>query len=290
MSDSVEIRNGVDFKGYVRKLVRRSGSSFFWAMRILPKAKQDAMFAIYAFCREVDDIADGPDGETSRRQRLKAWGEEIERLYDNQPQTPVARALQGPVKQFGLRKEDFLAVISGMEIDAGQRLRFADMATLEDYCDRVACAVGRLSNRVFGIDDKSGHRLAHALGNALQLTNILRDIKEDAQRDRLYLPEDLLRAHGVTNAGSLDATLSQPGIQAVCKALAGVTAQYFDEAEKLITKFDPKQVRPAAMMMDIYRATFRCLCKRGWRRLDAPVGPSKLARFRLVAKYMVMRP
>ena len=257
--------------GYVNAVVRRSGTSFLWAMRVLPPPKRDAMFAVYAFCREVDDIADDPGDPGDKLNRLEAWREEIERLFGGEPRSPVTCALAAPVGQFGLRKETFMAVIDGMEMDAAGGLRIADMAALEVYCDRVACAVGRLSNQVFGVDDKAGEAVAVALGQALQMTNILRDLREDAALDRLYLPGDMLHAHGIPN-GDAPAVLAHPAMPEVCDALARLTEKRYVEAEAALSACDRRIMRPAIMMMQVYRRIFEKLRRRGWRRLDQRVG------------------
>lgn len=269
---------------HVEALVRRSGTSFFWAMRLLPAHKRRAMFAVYAFCREVDDIADEPAHLENKRARLQEWRDEIDRLYDGRASLPVARALVGPVARFGLKREDFLAVIDGMEMDAAERVRIADMAELMLYCDWVACAVGRLSVRVFGIDAGNGDRLAQSLGQALQLTNILRDLDEDAERDRLYLPGDLLRSHGIV-ATDPKATLSDPALPKVCAALAEVAARRFDEAATIVAGCDPDKVRPAAMMMEVYRRTFLKLRARGWQPPRRRVSLPKLEKLWIVLRY-----
>lgn len=256
--------------GYVDSVVRRSGTSFFWAMRVLPAVKRDAMYAVYAFCREVDDVVDDPGDPADKMVRLAAWREEIERLFGGEPSFPVTRALAGPVGEFGLRKEVFLSIIDGMEMDAAATLRIDDMAGLETYCDHVACAVGRLSNRVFGVDDTAGEPVAVALGQALQLTNILRDLKQDAAIDRLYIPATVLRAHGISN-GDAAAALDHPGFPAVCEELAEITAQRYAEAEAALAACDRRVMRPAIMMMQVYRRVFERLRRRGWRRLDGPV-------------------
>jgi squalene synthase HpnD len=257
---------------YVEQVVRASGTSFYWAMRFLPLLKRQAMFAVYAFCRQVDDIADGPPGQTAAKQRaLGGWRQEIERLYDGMAERPVAAALLRPVERFDLRKEDFLAVIDGMEMDAADRIRFADMAELQLYCDRVACAVGRLSVRIFGVPQPTGDALASALGQALQLTNILRDLKEDAGRDRLYLPADLLRARCITAGSDAEAALRHAAIIDVCEQLAALAARRFEEAASLVAQCDRRQVRPAAIMMEIYRRTLERLNGRGWGRWAEPV-------------------
>lgn len=256
--------------GYVNAVVRRSGTSFFWAMRVLPPFKRDAMFAVYAFCREIDDIADDPGDPVDKLHRLKGWREEIERLFGGEPRLPVSRALAEPVGRFGLRKETFMAVIDGMEMDAVDSIRIADMAALEAYCDRVACAVGRLSNRVFGVDDQAGEPVAVALGHALQLTNILRDLAEDAELDRLYLPGDMLKAHGIP-AGDAGSVLAHPALPDVCDEIARLAERRFDEALDALSACDRRTMRPAIIMMQVYRSIFERLRRRGWRRLDEPV-------------------
>src|SRR3954463_9308060 len=165
-------------------------------MRILPRAQREAMFEIYSFCRQVDDIADssGPRGE--RREQLERWRAYIDGLYVNKS-SPRTRGLATAVREFGLRREDFHAVIDGMEMDVLADIRAPDEATLDVYCNRVASAVGRLSVRVFGMGEQDGIALAHHLGRALQLTNILRDVDEDAEIGRLYLPQEELRKAGI---------------------------------------------------------------------------------------------
>jgi presqualene diphosphate synthase len=256
---------------YVEQVVRQSGTSFYWAMRFLPLEKRQAMFAVYAFCRQVDDIADEPGQIAAKRQALGGWRQEIERLYDGMAELPVTAALLRPVERFGLRKEDFLAVIDGMEMDAARSIRIADMEELHCYCDRVACAVGRLSVRIFGVPQPTGDALASALGQALQLTNILRDLKEDARRDRLYLPAALLRERCITVCSSAEAALRHAAIIQVCEQLAALAAQRFEEAASLVVQCDRRQVRPAAIMMEVYRRTLERLNGRGWGRWAEPV-------------------
>jgi len=174
-----------------------SGSSFYAGMKVLPKAERAAMFAIYAFCRKVDDIADeqGID-PAQRRADLDRWRADLAALYAN-ADAGQAGFLIAHVRRFALRHDDFVAVIDGMQMDVDQDIRAPDLATLDLYCDRVASAVGRLSTKVFGMADAPGLELAHHLGRALQLTNILRDIDEDAAIGRLYLAKEWLRGAGV---------------------------------------------------------------------------------------------
>ncbi|HTZ34907.1 MAG TPA: squalene/phytoene synthase family protein, partial [Stellaceae bacterium] len=181
----------------IRRRVEAAGTSFYWAMRLLPRERREAMYAVYAFCREIDDIADDwPAAE--RAAGLATWRDEIEALYGGgRPRHLVARALQQPVARFALRKGDFHDLIAGMEMDAAADIRAPDLATLDLYCARVASAVGHLSVSIFGDPGAAAHEVADALGRALQLTNILRDLDEDAARGRLYLPRELLDRHGI---------------------------------------------------------------------------------------------
>src|ERR1700749_1978223 len=181
---------------------RASGSSFYTAMRILPRAQRNAMFEIYSFCRLVDDVADSTAPHIERRVKPWEWRRHIDHMFGVRPTADLA-ALAKAVRDFGLRKEDFLAVIDGMEMDAAEDIRAPDWATLDLYCDRVASAVGRLSVRVFGVGEQDGIALAHHLGRALQLTNILRDVDEDAEIGRLYLPREELDKAGIVTTDPL---------------------------------------------------------------------------------------
>jgi len=166
---------------------KASSSSFYSAMRLMPKEQREAMFAIYGFCRLVDDIAD--DGIGTRAERhaeLVKWRVDLDELYAGNP-PERAQFLAEPVKQYGLRKQDFLTVVDGMDMDVAEDIVAPDLKTLDLYCERVASSVGRLSIKVFGMDEGPGFELAHHLGRALQLTNILRDLDEDAGISRLYL-------------------------------------------------------------------------------------------------------
>ena len=183
----------------VAGVVRASGSSFYWGMRLLDRPRRYAMYAIYAFCREVDDIADEPGEPETKRRQLAEWRVELDRLYAGAPTHPIAKALHGPVLQYNLPKDDFIAVIAGCESDGEGAMVRPSMAELELYCDRVACAVGRLSVRVFGPLRPRSMETANATGMALQMTNILRDVAVDAAIGRLYLPDELLTKHGIAS-------------------------------------------------------------------------------------------
>ena len=195
-------------------------SSFYTAMRILPEKQREAMFAVYGFCREVDDIADdrGPATAAERLAKLDQWRADIASMFAGQAPFHLA-VLADATRSFQLKQEDFDAVIDGMAMDAEQDIRAPDWATLDLYCDRVASAVGRLSVRIFGLADEPGVALAHHLGRALQLTNILRDIDEDASIGRLYLPREALTAAGVTTDEPV-AAAADPKLAGACVEVA----------------------------------------------------------------------
>jgi len=253
-----------------RAAAERSGSSFYWAMRLMPRPKREAMFAIYAFCRAVDDVADGDEPRDAKLAGLAGWRTEVGRMYAGRPTTPVGRDLVGPIAEFGLDKADFLAVIDGMEMDARGDMVAPAMADLELYCARVAGAVGLLSIRVFGAHEPRARDVALGLGEALQLTNILRDLKEDAERGRLYLPDELLARHEVA-ARDPGAVLSHPNLPLVCTDLAEVGIRAFDRAEAAVKDCRRRPMRPAVVMMKVYRRILDRLVRRGWRELDRPI-------------------
>ena len=276
-------RSTADLNAEIEARVRAAGTSFYWGMRVLPPARRAAMYAIYAFCREVDDIADdAPDAQ--KAPLLAAWRAEIAALYAGRPSHPVARALLEPVTAYRLDQRDFLAIIDGMEMDAGAAIQAPSLAELDLYCARVASAVGRLSVRAFGADTPRALDVAEALGRALQLTNILRDLEEDAARGRLYLPRELLDRHGI--AGRDPAlVLRHPALPLVCADLAAMARAKFTEAERAMADCPRRPMRPAALMKAMYRAILDRLERRGWRALDQPVKTPKALKLWLVVRH-----
>lgn len=259
-------------RGWMRATVGPSRSSFFWAMRLLPPERRAAICAVYAFCRTIDDIADGPGPKWGKLSRLVAWRAEVDRLYRGRPAHPATRALARPVARYGLDQADFLAVIDGMEMDVAGRMVAPSYEDLDLYCARAASAVGRLSARVFGLPPAPGEALARALGQALQLTNILRDLAEDGARGRLYLPRELLERHGIA-ARDPDAVLAHPALGAVCADLSALAERRFAAARAVLCRCPGGSARPVRIMCRIYGRLLLRLEERGFApdRIACPV-------------------
>ena len=248
---------------------RASGSSFYPAMRIMPKAQREAMFEIYSFCRRVDDIADEAGQRDVRRELLQRWRANIAALYAGTPLRNLS-GLARAIHDFDLQREDFLAVIDGMEMDVVVDIRAPDFATFDLYCDRVASAVGRLSVRVFGMKKEPGLALAHHLGRALQMTNILRDLDEDAAIGRLYLPREALAEAGIASDNPAT-VLANPAVGQACAAVAAHAERHFAEAEAIMAKSPRRAVRTPRIMAKAYRMIFDQLMARGWQAPRLPV-------------------
>jgi phytoene synthase len=246
-----------------------SGSSFYMAMRILPREQRTAMFDVYAFCRAVDDIADEAGDRSERLERLAQWRRDIDAIYQGAPPAHLA-SLARAVRTYRLAREDFIAVIDGMEMDVRADIRAPDLKTLDLYCDRVASAVGRLSVRIFGMAEEDGIALAHHLGRALQLTNTLRDIDEDAGIGRLYLPRELLEKEGIPTS-DLQAVLAHPALSNVCATVAAMAADHFEKADALMARSPRAAVRAPRIMAEAYRRILSRLIARGWQAPRAPV-------------------
>jgi len=313
---------------HAEETVRRSGTSFGAGMAILPKRRREAMHAIYAFCREVDDIADDNDlTRDERKRRLEEWRAEIDRLYEGRPQFPSGLALLEPVRAFGLEKREFLMVIEGMEMDADGPIVAPSMDKLLAYTRRVAGAVGKLSMPVFGAPaGEASDRFALSLGDALQLTNILRDVAEDAGLGRLYLPAELLEKHGAPmdpaslfrpaqslrdsssiNGGAqseasplsslargVGGEPSEPeggrALQAVARELGALAKRKFADARAALKDLDWRTVRPALLMMGVYEAYLKKLEARGWEKVGEPLSLSKAQKILIAARYAIAPP
>ena len=255
--------------------VRRkaSGSSFYAAMRLMAKPRRKAMFAIYAFCRAVDDIADdGVGTRDERRAELDGWRADVTALCDGKSPGRAA-FLSEVVTQYRPRLEDFLAVIDGMQMDVDADIIAPPLKVLDLYCDRVASAVGRLSIKVFGMEEGPGFALARHLGRALQFTNILRDLDEDAAAHRLYLPREYLDDAGF---GELEprGALENPAIDKTCCRLAHDARHHYGEAERIMHDRPRGDLRAPRLMGAVYGEILKRMQAEGWapprRRVHIP--------------------
>jgi len=232
-------------------------------MRLMPRAEREAMFAIYAFSRAVDDIADDGNGtRAARRAELDQWRGAIGAIYDGFP-SPRADFLAGPVRRFKLRKEDFISIIDGMEMDVVEDIRAPDLPKLDLYCERVASAVGRLSIKVFGMDEGAGFELAHHLGRALQLTNILRDLDQDAAAGRLYLPHEYLAQAGIADRDP-KSVIANPDVDKACARIAHMAHGHYRKARALLRARPRGLLRAPRLMSAVYCHILTKMQKEGW--------------------------
>lgn len=254
-------------------------SSFYAGMKVLPKAERTAMFAIYAFCRAVDDIADeGGMNWEERRRQLDAWRADLESLYAGR-EAGRAAFLTEAVTSFNLRRTDFLAVIDGMQMDVDADIRAPDFTILDLYCDRVASAVGRLSVRIFGMDEEPGDALAHHLGRALQFTNILRDLDEDAEIGRLYMAREWLAAAGV-ESDDPQAVIADPRIDGAARRGGTLAREHYAAADRILATKPKGRLIAPRLMSAVYGAILSEMERVGW---SAPRTRVKLGKAALLA-------
>ncbi len=265
---------------------RALGSSFYAAMRIMPPGQREAMFEIYSFCRAVDDIADDEGPQEVRLRQLARWRDDIDALYRGEERAGLA-GLAVAIRTFDLKRDDFRAVIDGMEMDVRAAIQAPDFMTLDLYCDRVASAVGRLSVRVFRLPEDDGKLLAEHLGRALQLTNILRDLDEDAALGRLYLPAEFLRDAGIS-ATEPNAVLAHPGLAEVCERIAALAKWRFAEADTIMARHRRRVVRTPRVMAEAYKSILATLRARGWAPPRARVSLSKPRLALILVKLLVL--
>ncbi len=236
---------------YCQQKTAKSGSSFYYSFFFLPKQKREAMTALYAFCREVDDIADECTELQVAQVKLSWWRSEIENLFQGKPIHPVSKALLPHVKNYNLSAAHFLEIIDGMEMDLNFN-RYEDFTQLQLYCYRVASVVGELSAQIFGFTNPKTIQFAHDLGMAFQLTNIIRDVGEDARRNRIYLPLDELEKFGVSEDDILQSRESA-AVRQLLEFQIARAESYYDCALNELPMEDRKNQRVGLMMAAIYR-------------------------------------
>ena len=242
-------------QAYCQQKAAASGSSFYYSFLFLPKTKREAITSLYAFCREVDDIADECTDINIARTKLAWWRNEIRQLYLGNPQHPVTQALLPAIHPFQMNEEHFLEIIDGMEMDLTQH-RYADFKQLQLYCYRVASVVGLLSVQIFGYTNRNTLKYAHDLGMAFQLTNIVRDVGEDARRGRIYIPLDEIKKAGLTETDVLHGHDS-PKMRELLDFQIERAERFYDKALNALPQEDKKSQRTGLIMAAIYRTLLR---------------------------------
>jgi len=237
---------------YCQNITSKSGSSFYYSFLFLPELKRRAITALYAFCREVDDVVDECQDENIAQTKLNWWREEITRLYAGQPQHPVTQALLPLLEDFNLAEEYFFEIIDGMEMDLNIS-RYESFTDLSLYCYRAASVVGLLSAEIFGFKNRQTLRYAHDLGMAFQLTNILRDVREDAERGRVYIPLDELKKFNVS-VNDLTHPVTSDSVKALFKHQADRAREYYTKAFNLLPEEDRFNQRTGLIMAEIYQS------------------------------------
>lgn len=251
---------------YCQSKAAASGSSFYYSFMFLPTLKREAITALYAFCREVDDIADECHDVNIARTKLAWWRAEIANLYQGKPQHPVSKALAPAIGRYNLSEEHFQEIIDGMEMDLAQT-RYADFKALHLYCYRVASVVGLLAAEIFGYQDRHTLKYAHDLGLAFQLTNIIRDVGEDARRGRIYLPADEKAQFGVSDEDILHARTTD-AFRRLMEFQIDRAERYYEQAFAQLPPRDRRAQRPGLVMAAIYRTLLREIRRDGCRVLD----------------------
>lgn len=278
---------GIDPAAHVASIVAGSGTSFGMGMRILPAPRRAALHAIYAFCRTVDDIADGDLPAAEKQRLLDAWRLEIDRLGQGRPVSLIGRALVTPVRAFGLPLDEFRMMIDGMAMDASGPIVAPTRKRLSEYTRRVAGSVGLLSMRAFGAwQGEVSERFALALADACQLTNILRDVEEDAALGRLYLPAELMERHGIPADPASAA--AHPALPRLAAELGAEARAHFADARRLIGAHPRGRLAPALLMMAVYEGYLDRMQRARWKRV--PIGMSKPAKLLSGLRYLIAPP
>ena len=251
---------------YCQQKAASSGSSFYYSFLFLPPNRRRAIIALYAYCREVDDVVDECLDPQIAATKLVWWRTELDRLYAGKPEHPVTQALLPVLKEFALPQEQLLEIIDGMQMDL-QQTRYLDFKALSLYCYRVASVVGLLAAEIFGYTDRATQKYAHDLGMAFQLTNIIRDVGEDARRGRVYLPIDELQRFNVPVADILNSRYSD-NFKALMEFQIERAEQYYAQAMSQLPAADRKSQRPGLVMAAIYRTVLEEIKRDGCQVLS----------------------
>ena len=269
----------------IKKIVKKSGSSFFWGMHILPIKERRAIYTLYAFCRHIDDIVDGNEAVSHKMELINAWKKEIDNIYDKKvPASCIGRDIYKNCMRFNIPKSDLTNLINSISMDLPSPIQAPTLEDFYKYCQGVACAPGSMSLRILGCKDENLIKdLSTSLGVAMQATNILRDVREDASVDRLYIPKEFLQKAGINSIDPKEVIVDKK-LSLAREELAKIALQNYDKSFALINNLDKKSSRSIKAMAYIYKCYFDIMQNRGWEVISPKPSINRFLKMLLVLK------
>lgn len=269
----------------IKKIVKKSGSSFFWGMHMLPTKERRAIYTLYAFCRHIDDIVDGNEAMSHKIELINAWKKEIDNIYDKKvPASCIGRNIYKNCMRFNIPKSDLTSLLSSISMDLPNPVQAPSMDDFYKYCQGVACAPGSMSLRVLGCKDEQLIKdLSTSLGLAMQVTNILRDVREDAMVDRLYIPKEFLLKAGIESVDPKEVIIDK-NLSVAREELAKLAFKQYEKSFDLISKLDKKISRSIKALAYVYKRYFDIMQNRGWEVISPKPSISHFLKLLLVLK------
>ena len=273
----------------IHKTIRhKTGTAIFLGMRLLPKAKREALYTLFAWVRHLEDVVESPLEDKEKQEIMKGWRQELDNIFDKKvPVTEIGRRIYKNCLRFKLPKDEFINMLNSISRNVNKPLQAPTIKQLTGYCRGVGGMTGSLSLRVFGCQDEDIiNSLSNSMGTALQLTNILRNIKEDANNNRLYVPQEFLSKAGITSTDP-KTVLVDKNLVFAREALAKIAAEKYEEAYNIVGKLDKKTGRPLRLILDIYKGYFDTMSARGWEIISPKPKIGKLRKLRILVGAML---
>lgn len=278
-----------DLKKIVRSKIKNgSGRTVFWGMQFLPKAKREALYTLLAFVRHLEDVVESPVALAEKQEILSMWREEMDNIFERRvPATDIGRRIYKNCMRFKLPKAEFLNLVDSISANIDNPLKAPTFKQLSGYCRGVGGMTGSLSLRVFGCTDEQTIReLSTSLGLAVQITNILLNVKEDAQNGRLYIPQELLEKAGIS-ATDPKSVVVDKNLAAARRELARIAAENYRKVYEILEKQEKTTARPIRLITDLYRKYFDIMEKRGWEIISPKPRVSKWCKLRILLKNLL---
>jgi len=278
-----------DLKKIVRSKIKNgSGRTVFWGMQFLPKAKREALYTLLAFVRHLEDVVESPVALAEKQEILSMWREEMDNIFERRvPATDIGRRIYKNCMRFKLPKAEFLNLVDSISANIDNPLKAPTLKQLSGYCRGVGGMTGSLSLRVFGCTDEQTIReLSTSLGLAVQITNILLNVKEDAQNGRLYIPQELLEKAGIS-ATDPKSVVVDKNLAAARRELARIAAENYRKVYEIFEKQEKTTARPIRLITDLYRKYFDIMEKRGWEIISPKPRVSKWCKLRILLKNLL---